>query len=90
MRGFMKKLSISFVLLFGFLIFVPQIAMADVALPPGFISEQKRKEIENDLKKQYSACLQEHKSKLPKEYKGPNLTIIPESITTKYMTWSDE
>lgn len=56
----MKKFFIPLFLFVGFLISIPQIALAD------------------SLKEKYSHCLQEHKFKLPKEYKGPNLKLIKE------------
>ncbi len=71
----MKKLSISFILL-GFLALVPQSALANAPYPLNIMEKLKNKEAKiNELKERYNPCLQEHKSMLPKKYKGPNLRL---------------
>jgi len=70
----MKKLYMGFVLLFGFLIFVPHIAAATrITLSP-----EQEQEVKKQVQKNLN-CLNERKAKLPVKYEGPNLklTTIP-------------
>ncbi len=81
-----KKIYISLVLLFGFFIFVPRIALADApyysagAIKKIIKDKKKRKE----MKKEYISCLQNYKSKLPMEYNGQNLKLEYKEIR-KYL-----
>lgn len=67
----MKKLYIGFILLFGFLAFVPQIALGDRIVLPR-ISETEAREIQKEQTKELE-CLKKKKSKINEEYTGPNL-----------------
>lgn len=65
----MKKFFIPLVLLFGFFVFVPQIAMGDGVF---YLSPQQKREIEENNKKELN-CLYEKKAKLPSEYFGTDI-----------------
>jgi len=72
----MKKLYIGFILLFGFLTFVPQGVLADAI---SFSREeekwwQEQKKATAKFEKSLQ-CLYEKKLKLPQEYSGPNLKV---------------
>lgn len=67
----MKKLYISFILLFGFLTFTPQVALGDSAF---YLSPREKQEIERQTKKELQ-CLYEKKAKLPKKYTGSNIKL---------------
>lgn len=65
----MKKLYISFILLFSFLAFVPQIAVGDLIIIPEKEEIQKvKKQYEKDL-----LCINEKKAHLSEKYIGTNL-----------------
>ena len=65
----MKKLYISFILIFGFLTFVPQIALGD---EPFQMPLQQIEKIKKEQAKELQ-CLQEKKLKISKKYTGGNL-----------------
>lgn len=82
----MKKSFIPLVLLFGFLVFVPQIALADALYysPEAITRIMKDKRERKEKKKEYNSCLQNYKSKLPTEYNGQNLKLEYKEIR-KYL-----
>lgn len=66
----MKKLYFVFILIFGFLAFVPQIALGDSA-----VSSQKiMKKIKEDKAKAL-ACVHNRKANFPTKYEGQNLKL---------------
>ena len=67
----MKKLYIGFILLFGFLTFVPQVVVGDIPIILSPQEEQKLKE----GKQKSLACLNEKKANIPAKYEGPNLKL---------------
>ncbi len=67
----MKKLYIGFILLFGFLTFVPQVAVGDI---PIILSPQEEQKLKEDKQKSLT-CLNEKKAKVPSKYEGPNLKL---------------
>ncbi|MBO7605544.1 MAG: hypothetical protein J6S61_03660 [Elusimicrobiaceae bacterium] len=74
----MKKLYMSFILLFAFVVFAPCFAEADVAIPPSpeeIARYNKELQLAKEQNKKDIECLSEIKEDIPKEYKGPNLKI---------------
>ena len=68
----MKKLYIAFILLFGFLTFVPQIALGDLI---GHKQVRRKSEEIIALQEKEWKCLNKKKSKLPEKYNGPSLKV---------------
>lgn len=78
----MKKFFIPLVLIFSFLVCVPQSVLAALYPPKIMEKIEQGKEKPTELKKTYSSCLKKHKSKLPKEYKGFNLKFEDKRVAS--------
>ena len=71
----MKKLYIGFILLFGFLTFVPQIALGDMITPEREKYEEQKRQRREILQEKALACLSEKKAKISGKYEGQNLKL---------------
>ena len=86
----MKKLYFGFILLFGFLAFGAQIALADLIIDPMFKGKKKEQKDTNENTENNNEyeCILNKKKKLSQKYKGTNLTMKLDNIdfsTSQYV-----